>query len=316
MIKTEDLQLAAALAQSLSLSAAARALNVTPPALSMRLRKLEATLGATLATRTARRLQLTPEGERLAQQASILLAQLQALPEFLRGDDSRLTGTLRIAAPFGYGRHRLAPSLARFARLHPELRLQLDLRESPWHDRHDADVVVHVGAVKDSNWIARTLADNERWLCASPAYIERHGMPATPRQLPAHACICIRENEDDITLWSYRRQPASPGDKPPAESVRVAAALLTNDGSTARFWAEQGLGIALRSRWDLVEAMAAGTLVRLLPDFQFSHAPIVMLLPTRLGRSARVEALRKFLEAEAASHASAAHKKGAPRAPG
>ena len=123
MLRIEDLQLAAALAQAPSLSAAARALNVTPPALSMRLRKLEAALGLSLAVRTARRLGLTAEGERFAREAAELLGRLEALPQSFQRDDRQLTGTLRIAAPFGYGRQRIAPMLARFSRLHPGLRL-------------------------------------------------------------------------------------------------------------------------------------------------------------------------------------------------
>src|SRR5690606_12505548 len=154
MLKIEDLQLVSALAQAPSLSAAARALNVTPPALSMRLRKLEAALGLALAVRTARRLSLTPEGERFAREAAALLAQLQALPESLQRDDSRLAGTLRIAAPFGYGRRHIAPVLARLALRHPGLRVQLDLRETPWPDHHDADAVVHIGVVRDSDLAA------------------------------------------------------------------------------------------------------------------------------------------------------------------
>lgn len=109
MIQIEDLQLAVALSKSPSLSAAARMLNVTPSALSMRLRKLEAKLGLSLASRTARRLSLTPEGERFSQEANALLSQLEALPETFLRDDRSLTGTLRVAAPFGYGRDRVAP---------------------------------------------------------------------------------------------------------------------------------------------------------------------------------------------------------------
>src|SRR5438445_6572975 len=115
MIRIEDLQLVSALARAPSLSAAARALDVTPPALSMRLRKLETTLGLALATRTAHRLSLTPEGERFAHEAELLLRQLESLPESFQRDDRQLTGILRISAPFGYGRQRIAPMLARFA---------------------------------------------------------------------------------------------------------------------------------------------------------------------------------------------------------
>jgi len=298
MIQIEDLRLVEALAQSPSLSAAARALNVTPPALSARLRKLEATLGLALATRTARRLSLTPEGERLAREGSALLAQLEALPESFRREDSRLTGTLRIAAPFGYGRHHIAPLLARFAQAHPDLRLQLDLRETPWPDRHDSDAVIHIGTVRDSSWVARTLAANARWLCASPAYLRKHGTPAEPRDLLAHACICIRENDEDVTLWRFRRADSGAGRRQSArETVRVVPAYTSNDGSIARQWAEQGLGLVLRSEWDTTEAVARGRLVRVLADWEFDSAPVTLLVPRRRGRTARVQALMQCFEA-------------------
>ncbi|MBP0620626.1 LysR family transcriptional regulator [Cupriavidus consociatus] len=297
MIQIEDLRLVDALVQSPSLSAAARSLNVTPPALSARLRKLEATLGLALATRTARRLSLTPEGERFAREGAALLAQLEALPESFRREDSRLTGTLRIAAPFGYGRHHVAPLLARFAERHPGLRLQLDLRETPWPDRHDSDAVIHIGAVRDSSWIARTLAPNARWVCASPGYLRRHGTPAEPRELLNHACICIRENDEDVTLWRFRRQATHAVRRPPArETVRVVPAYTSNDGSVARQWAEQGLGLVLRSEWDTADAIARGALVRVLADWECDSAPVTLLVPTRRGRTARVQALMQFLE--------------------
>ncbi len=104
MIAIEDLRLMVLLARSDSLSAAARALNVSPPALSTRLRRLEARLSVALANRDARRLSLTPDGERLAQECAELLERLDALPEAFARHDQPLVGTLRLAAPFGYGR--------------------------------------------------------------------------------------------------------------------------------------------------------------------------------------------------------------------
>lgn len=306
MLRIEDLQLAAALAQAPSLSAAARALNVTPPALSMRLRKLEATLDVALAVRTARRLSLTAEGERFAREAAALLAGLEALPQSFQRNDRRLTGTLRIAAPFGYGRQRIAPMLARFARLHPSLGLQLDLRETPWPDRHDSDVVIHIGTVRDSSWVARTLALNERWLCASPGYLRTHGTPSEPRDLLKHCCISIRENEEDVTLWHFHRPVAKASGKAkvldaarrqkPRETVRIVPSYTSNDGTVAREWAEQGLGMVLRSEWDAAESIARGTLVRVLPDWALDSAPVTALVPTRQGRTARVQALLQFFE--------------------
>ncbi|MFH0129880.1 LysR family transcriptional regulator [Variovorax sp. EL159] len=298
MIQIEDMQLAAALLREPSLSAAARALDVTPPALSMRLRKLEAALGLSLATRTSRKLSLTPEGERFAREAAALLGQIEGLRESMQRDDRRLAGTLRIAAPFGYGRQYVAPMLARFARLHPGLHVQLDLRETPWPDRHDADAVIHIGAVRDSSWVARTLSANERWLCASPEYLRLHGVPHVPRDVMAHACISIRENDEDVTLWHVRAAGnAATGKRAPQrETLRIAPAYVTNDGGVARQWAEQGLGLVLRSEWDAADAIARGTLVRVLPDWQFDSAPVLLLVPTRKGRTARMQALVEFLE--------------------
>lgn len=291
MITFEDLRMVVTLARSESLSAAARALNVSPPALSMRLRKLETLLGLTLANRDARRLSLTADGERFSRQSAVLLEQLEALPESFRQQDEQLAGTLRLAAPFGYGRQRIAPLLARFARLHPQLCLHLDLRETPWPDRHDSDAVIHIGNLRDSQWVARPLTQNDRWLCASPAYLEQYGAPTSPDQLAGHRCICIRENDEDVTLWHLRNGQGR-------KTLRIKPALLSNDGSVARRWAEQGLGLVLRSQWDVSKAIADGRLVRVLADWQFDSAPINLLVPSRKLRSARVQALVSFLEAE------------------
>lgn len=289
MIALEDLRMAATLARSESLSAAARALNVTPSALSMRLRKLETQLGILLASRDARRLSLTADGERFARESALLLEQLEALPESFKQRDDQLVGILRLAAPFGYGRQRIAPLLARFAKLHPQLSLHLDLRETPWPDRHDSDAVVHIGTLNDSQWIARPLAQNDRWLCASPVYLEQHGVPLSPDQLSAHRCICIRENDEDVTLWQMSKGSVK-------KTLRIEPALLSNDGSVARRWAEQGLGIVLRSQWDVSEGIASGSLIRVLADWELASAPINLLVPVRKHRNARVQALMEFLE--------------------
>jgi DNA-binding transcriptional LysR family regulator len=292
MMQIEDLRLGAALLRESSLSAAARSLGVTPPALSMRLRKLEASLGLVLANRTSRKLNLTSEGERFGREAYELLLKFDGLRESLQRDDQRLTGTLRVAASFGYGRTHVAPLLSRFSRLHPALRLQLDLRETPWPDKHDSDAVIHVGTVRDSSWVGHMLASNERWLCASPAYLREHGTPRNPADLAYHACICIRENDEDVTLWRLR--PAGSTARK-AETLRINPAFVTNDGSVARQWAEDGLGIVLRSQWDVNDALAAGRLERVMTDWEFGAAPVVVLVPTRKGRSARTQALVSFL---------------------
>ena len=288
----EDLRLMDAMARSASLSAAARALNVTPPALSMRLKRLEARLGLGLAVRSAHRMSLTVEGETLAAQAAHLLGEIERLPDTLQRNDLGLAGRLRVAAPFGFGRRHVGPVLAAFAAQHPALDIHLDLLETPWPDRREADVVIHIGAVRDSSWIAHVLAPNERWLCASPSHVADHRLKlAHPRDVLRHACICIRENEEDVTLWHFRRRAAKGMAAGRRESLRITPRLTSNDGEVARLWCEQGLGLILRSQWDAAPAVAAGRLVRLLPGWMFDSVPIVALVPHRKGSTARVRAL-------------------------
>jgi DNA-binding transcriptional LysR family regulator len=298
MLQVDDLLLMATLMRAPSLSAAARALNVTAPALSMRLKKLETVLGMSLAVRSSRRLRLTAAGEQLGLQAQGLLAQLNELPDTLRRDSVDLSGELRVTAPFGFGRHHIGPLLARFAKAHPDVRLTLELLESPWPDKRDADAVVHIGSVRDSSWVSYPLADNERWLCASPGYLDAHGAPSTPREAAAHACISIQENEEDVTLWHYRKRSGPRGAVlGGTESVRIKPGLITNDGEIAKHWAEQGLGLVLRSQWDAAPSVASGQLVRLLDAWRFDAAPIVVLIPGRKGSTVRQQALVRFMQA-------------------
>jgi DNA-binding transcriptional LysR family regulator len=172
--------------------------------------------------------------------------------------------------------------------------VQLDLRETPWPDRHDADAVIHIGTVRDSSWVARTLSANERWLCASPEYLRLYGAPRVPRDVMAHSCICIRENDEDVTLWHVRPAGRAAA-KAKRETLRISPAYVTNDGGVARQWAEQGMGLVLRSEWDAADAVARGTLVRVLADWQFDSAPVTLLVPSRKGRTARVQAIVEFL---------------------
>ena len=296
MISLDDLKLMDAFKRHGSLSAAARFLNLTPPALSMRLKKLEQNLGLALIVRSSRAARLTDEGERLTNEAQVLLAQIEALPETLLRDGRRLSGRLRVAAPFGFGRLHVAPLVARFAQIHPSMQINLDLLETPWSTGSQADIVVHIGGVRDSSWVAHVLARNERWVCASRTYLRTHGVPATPGDLISHNCLCIRENEEDVTLWRYRRATRRPAPRARLEAVRVNPTLTSNDGQVVRDWAVAGLGVALRSQWDVAPLVKAGKLQRLFTDYDFEAADVLALVPVRHGISARVAQFVEFLK--------------------
>ena len=226
MISTEDLRFFATVSSVASLAAAARALNVTPPAVTQRLRLLEERLGVRLVDRSGRRLALTDEGILLAEHAGRVVEEINSIADALAARRDVVSGHLRILAPLGFGRRYVAPVVASFRAQFPEVQIDLLLSDRPFHFREETwDVLVHIGELRDSELVMHKLAPNGRFLCAAPAYLARHGEPARPEELSRHACIVLKENDEDITLW--RLTPALGGR---AASVRVRPSLTTNDG--------------------------------------------------------------------------------------
>lgn len=290
MLDLDDLRMMRALGGAGSLAAAARSLDLTPPALTTRLQRLEQALGVHLAVRGARGITLTDEGRRLVAEATDILARLDGLPQRVSGNARVVTGLLRVAAPFGFGREHITPIVRDLHRTHPQLQVSLRLSEHPMRDAADNDVVIHIGPLKDSSWITHALAPNARLLCASPAYARRLESRLThPSQLQDHTCLCLKENEEDLTRWRFThladRQRVN---------VRVSGPLSSNDGAAVTRWALDGLGIMARSEWEAAPLIARGRLVQLLPDWAMDDAPILALTPTRHGASAR---LRVFIDA-------------------
>jgi DNA-binding transcriptional LysR family regulator len=274
-----------------SLAAAARELQVSPPAVSKRLAALEARLGVTLLNRTTRRLALTPEGETYLAQARRILGEIEALERELHGARSEPSGLLRVNATLGFGRMHVAPLIASFARLHPKVEVQLQLSVNPPPLTEDAfDVCVRFGEPPDARVIARRLAANRRLLCAAPGYLQRAGTPRTPHELAAHNLIAIRQGDEafgTLRLRSGKR----------VETVRVRGNLSTNDGEIAVNWALAGHGIVLRAEWDIQRYLRSGRLRQVLENWQAPPADIYAVYPARHQATARVRAFVEHLEA-------------------
>ena len=272
--------------ESSSLLQASRKLGLTPSAVSQRLQQMEKKLDVRLLDRSARQLRFTDEGELLCTRGTELLQQFDVLLEDFHQRRSGFVGTLKVNAPFGFGRQYVAPAVAAFKSLHPEVEIGLTLSDQPMLESSDRfDVVIHIGQLSVSNLVCRTLAPNRRFICASPAFIERHGLLDSPEQLAHLPCIALRENNEDVTLWSFSRGRNT-------QSVRIRPTLSSNDGEVIRQWGCDGHGIILRSEWDVAQALAAGTLVRLLPNWKLPDADVVVLTHQREGLPERT---RKFM---------------------
>ena len=180
-----------------SLSAAARELELTTAAISKRLGQMETRLGIVLATRTTRRMRLTPEGDIYLESARKVVQEVEDLERRLGTARATPSGLLRINATLGFGRVNIAPVISRFVLKYPEIEIKLQLSVNPPLLSDDAyDVCIHFGLPPDSRVIAQPVGQNRRLLCASPAYLKKFGEPATPSELSGHNFISIRQGDD------------------------------------------------------------------------------------------------------------------------
>lgn len=294
---SQEMEFFSVLVRCGSLSAAARELQVSPPAVSKRLAALEARLGATLLHRTTRRLALTHEGESYLASARRILAEIEAAESELRGSRAEPKGLLRVNATLGFGRMHIAPLIASFARQHPQVEVQLQLSVNPPSLAEDAfDVCVRFGEPPDARVVARLLAANRRLLCAAPAYLAKHGTPRQPHELAQHSIIGIRQGDEAYGVWKLRSGKRT-------ETVKVRGHLSTNDGEIAVNWALAGHGIVLRAEWDIARYLRSGRLKQVLENWQAPPADIYAVYPVRHQAAARVRAFVDHLarQFEAAS---------------
>lgn len=272
-----------------SLAGAAQQIGITPSAASKRLAALEARLNVRLLHRTTRRLSVTQEGEAYLAQGGRILAELEELEQGLAGSRVTPQGLLRVNATLGFGRRHLAPAVAAFLRKHPQVEVQLELSDRPLNLAEQGfDIGVRVGGLPDTRLSARRLAGNRRLLCASPQYLAAHGVPASPRELAQHRCIVIRESDETYGTWQLYAGTRQ-------ETVKVRGPATTNDGETAVGWALEGLGVLLRSEWDVAPLLRTGRLQPVLPEWSAAPADIFAVYLSRDHLSARVRAFIDFL---------------------
>lgn len=291
-VQPADLGFFAVLARSGSLSAAARELDLSTPAVSKRLAQMEQRVGVALVNRTTRRMSLTPEGEVYLEHARRVLGTIDELEQTLGLAKATPKGLLRVNATLGFGRSHVAPLVSRFVKRHVDIEVQLQLSVNPPPITDDAfDVCIRFGAPPDSRLVARRLAANRRLLCAAPSYLARHGMPKTPADLARHACITIRQGDEAYGLWRLtgRGRQATP------QAVKVRGPLSTNDGGIAVSWALEGHGILMRAQWDIQRHLATGRLVQVLPQFDTPDADLYAVWPQAHQGSRRVRTFVEFV---------------------
>lgn len=257
-MKIEDVILFERIAALNSISAGGTACGLSATVSSDRLKRLETDLGCTLLNRTTRSMSLTDQGTRFLPYAKDLLDKYEAARHSVGRRSDIPTGLLRVAAPSLFGKKFLPEAINAFLTNYPETRLSLNLSDEILNYAAEGiDVAIRIGKLKDSTLVARKLGESHRVLCASPSYIRRSGMLSHPSDLDQHNCIIFVGERS----WRLRNDQ---------EDVRISVSgrFDTNSAEMATQAALDGLGIALRSLWDITDYLKAGQLVRVLPDYE------------------------------------------------
>jgi len=247
-----------------NLSAAARELGLSTAVVSRRLAGLETRLGVRLLNRTTRRTSLTEEGASYYETCTRILAEIDEADATISAGRVEPQGILRVAMSSAFGHQHIAPLVPAFARLYPKLQLALSLSDRRINLIDEGfDVAIRIAELEDSSLAARKLAPNHRVVCASPDYLARRGTPTTPAELSSHDCLLADWGQGFAQTWEFRGPVGKRG------KVRVTGNYACDNWEVLREWALAGLGIALKSTWDVRRHLEDGSLVALCPGYTF-----------------------------------------------
>ena len=293
MLDLTDLRVFVRITDAGSISGAARALGMPKSSVSRSLARIEATVRATLVERSTRRLRLTDAGLLLQRHARRILDEVGEAEDAIAGFVGVPRGTLRISAPPSFAAGPLAPMLPAFLARYPELRVVLSFDNQPIVVLpDDIDVAIRAGTLPDSDLVARRLASTQLWACASPTYLATFGTPTTVDELRGHTLVTLFDHR---SIWRFRT---------PSGVVQEFAAepgLVVPEHAIARTVLIGGAGIGRLPEYHARDAIADGTLVRLLPDHEGERVEVHALYPRQRSLSAKVRVFVDALSAHLAA---------------
>jgi DNA-binding transcriptional LysR family regulator len=271
-------------------SPAARALGLTPSAVSRTIARLEDRLGARLFNRTTRRLSLTDEGRVFLDRARHILAEIDEAERLVSGAEAIPRGRLRVTAATAFTLHQVIPLLPEFLGRYPNVHLDLNVTDRVVDLVEEGfDVGVRTGQLADSALISRVIAHDHRIICAAPAYVQRHGTPLQPADLAHHNCLMWATDLGGLNDWPFDG-PDGP------YTIRVRGNSEVNNGDALYAMALAGVGVARLARFRIAADVRAGRLLPLLSKHhRFVTLPISLVYPHRRHLSAKVRAFSDFL---------------------
>lgn len=272
-----------------SFSRAAERLECSPQLVSKHVAQLEQHLGVRLLNRTTRRLHLTEAGARYHPRAQQVLAEIDDMEHQLGDLQTQARGLLRISAPVSFASRHLAPLLSDFQRAHPAVGIDLQLSDRKVDLVEEGfDIALRIGHLKSSSLVAKRIAPIRVVMCASPAYLERHGTPRHPQELEAHRYLRYSYAEGEGGEGIFRWLPGR--DRQPAGE------LISNNGDVLIAAAVAGAGIALQPTFIAGAAIEAGALRVILPEHEPRPLSLYAVYAHRRLLASKVRCFIDFLE--------------------
>ena len=270
----DELDIFIAVVENKGFSSAANALDLTTASVSRRIKSLESRLGVRLLQRTSRTISLTEAGQYYYDEVKKVRLDLSVAEDQLQSMISEPAGNFRIAAPMSFGIKTLSPLISRFAKQHPKLRIQLMLDDREANLIEDnIDLALRIAYPSDSSFIAKPIKPVPRYLCASPDYLKKNGVPKKPTDLLEHDCLhynVISETEE----WTFDCKKRS-------ETIAVKGVFCSNNGDVLLQAAIDGMGITLLPDFLTDDAISKGKLVKILEGQERSPLTLFALYPSR-----------------------------------
>jgi DNA-binding transcriptional LysR family regulator len=264
-------------------AAAARKLQLSPPAVTRLIAALEERLGARLLQRTTRSVTLTDAGARYLERVRRILADLEEAERATEGEQTRPSGRLVVSAPVGFGRLHVSPLMSAYLARYPEVSGELRLADRVINlVEEGVDLAVRIGHLADSSLVARQVGQMRRIVVASSAYLEQHGEPKTPEAITSHQTIQFGATAA-MAEWRFV-------DGTDEVRITITPRLSTNSADAALQYAEAGGGLTRVLAYQAADAIRRRRLKIVLAKFEQPPLPIHIVFPTSRLLSAKVRA--------------------------
>jgi DNA-binding transcriptional LysR family regulator len=275
-----------------------RELGITPQAVSVHIRQLEQLCGVPLFSRTTRKINLTAEGQRLAESAQAGLETIEAGLRSIQDGRAEPSGEVRVTVPYGLGQAIVAPMIPELFEVYPDIRIELVVQNDiPDMVMQNVDIGIIGGELPVRALIARKVASFHNVLCAAPRYLERFGIPRTIDDLGDHRSVMVRNGRTGkVNHWVFHARDHK------ITTVEVEGTLTVNDTETQRRTVLLGAGIGQLASFFVAPNIRAGNLVPLLTEFDCPPINIYIYMPQRAELPRRARAVSDFFTEKLQRH--------------